>query len=364
MGHKRPGEAAPSRRPASHLGGFSLIENVFSALVIAVVILGMSTVISTYSINQGKTKDRPFAMNLAQQQMDEVMMKLVTQNAMVFDNAPVPRGRSYFLRAESLTVSAFFFNNFPFDALPDPVLDPADPNDNKEMTTVPWESTNRLLERRPVPVNIQDGTYVSAIGSNKRPYIQSTLFYRNRFYTAGGQLSTLGDEDDPVGYFDLAGARNEMSMDSPPKYAVRMQLFGIPDASASDPALNIGDMIRASERLRAADYPNDPRTPPCISGGCATAQANTYGRYLIGDSCVSGPSVLSGATGRIYIRERSAEGNDDPSYFPHFTTKVVVARVYRIDDFIDDGTFYTGAGNPDREIASSSAVLVGRVQRK
>lgn len=332
------------RRLAS---GFSLVENVFSSLVLAVVILGMSTVISTYSASQGKTKDRPFALNLAQQQLDEVMMKLVTQNAMVFDNAPTRRGRSYFLKSENLTVSAYFFNNFPWNAEPDPVAK------GKEMTAIPWETDTRLLDRRPVPTDIADKVYTTAIPTDNQPYIQSTLFYRNRFYTGGGDLVP---GENPSTSYDLDGAKAAVLGDTPPKYAVRFQLFGIPDASGSDPTLNLGDIVRSSERLKANQYPNDPRTPP------------TACPYLIGDSNISGtttaPSLLGGATGRIYIRERSAEGPDDLSYFPHFTSKLFVTRVYRIDDFIDNGNFYPGAGNPDTEIASASIVLVGRAQRK
>lgn len=323
--------------------GFSLVENVFSAMVIAVVILGMSTVISTYSVSQQKTKDRPFALNLAQQQLDEVMMKLVTQNAMVFDNAPTPRGRSYYLKTENLTVSAYFFNNFPWNAWADPVAK------GQEMGAIPWESDTRKLDRRPVPTDIQDKVYSGAVAPDNIPFIRYTNFYRNRFYTGGG---IRVPSDNPAESWDLTQAKAEMGTDSPPKYVVRLQLFGVPDSMAGTPAYNMGDVVRSSERLKAADYPNDPRTPPAASP------------FLIGDSCIAGPSLLGGATGRMYLRERTVEGADDPTYFPHFTSKVYVARVYRIEDFIDDGTFYKGTGNPDTEIASASVVLVGRVQRK
>jgi Tfp pilus assembly protein PilV len=103
--------------------GFSLLENMLAAVMIGVTILGMSTVISTYTVSQQKTKDRPFAVNLAQQQLDEVLVDLVTQNAMVFDTAPTKRGRSFYLKSENLSVSQFFFNNFPLDAKADPVAD-------------------------------------------------------------------------------------------------------------------------------------------------------------------------------------------------------------------------------------------------
>lgn len=322
--------------------GFSLIENVFSAMVIAVVILGMSTVISTYSVSQQKTRDRPFALNLAQQQLDEVLMNLVTQNAMVFDNAPQPRGRSYYLKTENLTVSAYFFNNFPWNAWPDPVAK------GQEMAAIPWETDPLLLDQLPVPTDIESKVYLVGVPPDNLPFIQYTHFYRNRFYTGGG---VRVPSQNPAESWDVTQARAEMGTESPPKYVVRFQLFGVPEASASDPGFDIGEMIRSAERLKVADYPTDPRTPPAKSP------------YLIGDSCVPG-NTHYGATGRLYIRERKLKGPDDPSYFPHFTSKVFVARVYRIEDFIDDGTFYTGTGNPDTEIASASVVLVGRVQRK
>ncbi|MBM3273739.1 MAG: hypothetical protein FJZ00_01195 [Candidatus Sericytochromatia bacterium] len=314
-------------------------------MIIAIVILGMSTAISTYTVSQQKTKDRPFALNLGQQQMDEVMVNLVTQNAMVFDNAPIRRGRSFFLKSENMTVSQYFFNNFPLNAPVDPVTA------GSEMAAIPWTAVVAELDTKPIPVDIADKIYNGA-----NAYIKQTLFYRNRFYRAGGEL--VGSQ--PSEYPSFAELKGELQDNdaNPPKYVVRFQLFGIPTSKAPDPTFNIGSDIRASVRLASGQYGGDPRNPPVGAP------------FLIGDSCISasdknvGAATIDGATGRIYLRERSDVGPDNPDYFPHMTSKVLVARVYRVTDYSDDGTFFMNGGVPDAEIASASTVLVGRVQRK
>jgi type II secretory pathway pseudopilin PulG len=331
------------RRPVA--GGFSLVENVFSAMIIAIVILGMSTAISTYTVSQQKTKDRPFALNLGQQQMDEVMVNLVTQNAMVFDNAPNPRGRSFFLKSENMTVSQYFFNNFPLNAPVDPV------GAGTEMAAIPWTTVESEMDTKPIPADIADKVYN---GSNA--YIKQTLFYRNRFYRAGGEL--VGNQPSEYPSFEEVKAELRDNDANPPKYVVRFQLFGIPTSKAPDPNFNIGSDIRASVRLASGQFSGDPRDPPAGAP------------FLIGDSCISasnkdvGAVTIDGATGRIYLRERKAAAADNPDFFPHMTSKVLVARVYRITDYSEDGTFFMNGGVPDTEIASSSTVLVGRVQRK
>ncbi|MBM3267248.1 MAG: prepilin-type N-terminal cleavage/methylation domain-containing protein [Candidatus Sericytochromatia bacterium] len=328
--------------------GFSLLENVFAAMMVAIVILGMSTVISTYTINQQKTKDRPFAINLAQQQMDEVLVNIVTQNAMVFDTAPQARGRSYYLKSENMTVSQYYFNNFPLDAPVDPVAE------KREMKALPWTTDVALMDSNPIPSGFKDSVY-----SGAGAYIRQTLFYRNRFYRAGGEL--IGTE--PSAYPTWTEIKEELKSgtNNPPKYAVRLQLFGIPSILGSSPSTEIVENVRDSIKQKSTEYDDDPLKPPAAL------------KYLIGDSCIPAANDTGGPrkhaadstmTGRVYVRERSSAGADSPYYYPHFTSKVLVARVYRIDDYANDGTFLVDNQKPDQEIASASLVVVGRVQRK
>lgn len=336
--------------------GFSLVENVFSALIIAGVILGMSTVISTYSIAQSRTRDRPYAVNLAQQQIDEITMNLATHNSMVYDNATPPRGRSYYLEGENVIVTWFYFNNFPMGANPDPIV-------GGDMAVLPWDTSGGPTSPR-LPSNIGSLTYAVPIVGKTTPYIQNTMFYRNRYYTAGGNV-VGGDLTNPTTYPDLTAVKAAATSADPAKFAVRIQLFGIPGASASDPLLNIGDIIRNANAIAPSAYTLDPRIPP----GCTNPETcgAASSPFLVGDSCISGTDNLNGsngATGRVYLRERTSIGPDRPYYFQHYSAKVFVSRVYKIDDFTDDGTFYSGTGKPDQELASGSVVLFGRAMRQ
>lgn len=318
--------------------GFSLTENLFAAVILGVLLMMMSSILGSYTMNQVKTADVPFAVNLAQQQLDQVQMRLATQNSMVFDTAQFdavscaqcPRGRSYFIRSENISVSAYYFNNFPWNAV----------SDNKsEMAVIPW-----FDEKPPLHADIKGAVYDGGYTFNEvkydNPYIRYTLFYRNRFYGSGGSLTF--DDGSVVTVNDI---KQRLGEPDPPRYAVRLQLFGIPAINQADVG-DLGAYVRKADRL--TNYDGDPRVPPAA---CL---------YLIGDSCINGVAN----TGRMWIYERSANGADDPKFFPHFSAKILVARVYRVKDFVDDGTFYAQGAKFDREIASASVILVGRVQLK
>ncbi|MBI6545627.1 MAG: type II secretion system protein [Cyanobacteria bacterium NC_groundwater_1444_Ag_S-0.65um_54_12] len=330
--------------------GFSLLENIVAAGMVAFVLLGMSGLLGAYTVNQAKMADVPFAYNLAQQQLDEVQMSLTTQNSLIFDNntacAWCPRGRGYVLRNENINVTRYYFDNFPLDW---PVPRPQD--NSMEPIRVPWPPTGTTSAAL-----ISAANYTTEGVAFDKPYIQFTRFYRNRFYSAGGDLVTNVDE--PLSPTEVRAKLTSADPAEHPRYAVRMQLLGIPAASEGAIA-DMGAYIARAHTLRVGDYNlGDLRQPPDSTP------------YLIGDSCINGASESIGderGTGVIFIAAPPAfgvpAGGDHPAFFQHFTSKILVARVYRIDDFLDDETFFNAAQTvPDREIASASVLLVGRVQ--
>lgn len=95
--------------------GFSLMEVLVSAAIIATVMIGMSGVLISYSGSRAKTNDLAIAQNLIQAQIDDVLMHNQVENSLISDT----QGRSrpiYLLsnvRGTNVLVTRYYYYNFP-----------------------------------------------------------------------------------------------------------------------------------------------------------------------------------------------------------------------------------------------------------
>ncbi|MBU6428262.1 MAG: hypothetical protein KGR26_04580, partial [Cyanobacteria bacterium REEB65] len=287
-----------------------------------------------------------FALNLADSQLDQVQAALTTQNSMAFDTAPYdpvkcsycPRGRTYFLSAENLTVTQYYFNNFPIDATSD---------NHVAMTEVPWPGwqPNQATYKS----YLYTSGYVDPSGNSwPSPYIDYTLFAHDGFFDAGGVQRT--------DLTDFASVTGALSGADPPRYVVRYQLFGVP--------AEVEGNVKTGTNLGAYLACGDTALP-----GAQALIPPPSCKQLIADSNVNGLQEQGG----MYIYSYPGEGPSDayyPYFFDHYTAKILETKVYRMPDFANPtdgmsppGEFYDGT-HFIREVASASVLLEGRLQLK
>jgi type II secretory pathway pseudopilin PulG len=293
--------------------GFSLIENLFASLIVAFLLLAFSGLLGTYTTSHLKTVDLAFAHNLAQQHLDRVQAQLATQNSLAFDKQG--RAKTYYLKSENLAVSQYFFNNFPTDINPQSGF----------MSEVPWPPGS---------------TSVYKSYSDPTCYICNTFFDRNRFYTDGGEPKDLDGQP-----FTPSNAKGALSSADPPRYSVRLQLFGLP-SSRLGVDNDVGLYIRPADKI---DLTSANLTVPPASCPQLIADSNPNGN----------PQGTAGEyTGVLYIRNSSTNPELN---FDRMVSKILVARVYRVKDFLTDYDNNFVVAKRHREIASASVIIPGRI---
>lgn len=100
-------------RPRHSERGFTLIEVVVAATLIATVLLGMGSVMMNYTTARNKISALAVAQNIVQSEIDDVLMRTQIENSLVSDS----QGRSRPIYLEngnaSLLVSNYWYLNFP-----------------------------------------------------------------------------------------------------------------------------------------------------------------------------------------------------------------------------------------------------------
>lgn len=287
----------------------------------ATVIAGMAEVLSTYTESFTRSNDVQFAVDLAQSQLDEITYQSMTQTSLAFDTTGM--GRTYLDEAANSTVTQYFFNNFP-------VLESED--NSTPSVELPW----------PDPV----------LNASWSAYFEETPFYHNRYYDIGGNRL---DADGPDVYSSFANFASQMKVPGEaPHFVVRLQLFGVSwqDTGTS----NQSDI---DQYLSCADtYTNNGTVPTTPPSSCpqliADTCANTTGTLPCG-------GYLGPGTGEMWINYNGeSTGVSSPYYFDEYTSKILVAQVYRAADFLNYETFYDSSTNHlIQPLASASAVIQG-----
>ncbi len=307
--HGRSGAAGSLRQER----GFSLAENLFAAVIMAIIVVGMSQVLSTYTVSETRAGDVQFALDLAESQLDMIRQQVETQDELATDPSD---GRTFQVDSGGVDVALtqYFFNNFPTDATPD---------NSVPMSALPWDGSG-----------------------NWGNYLSNTVFWNNAYFDAGGNQKGGTPENAACG-FNLF--KDNMLSDDPPRFAVRMELFGIPYEEEG-----AGSLVSLSGYEACGDgytgNPNQYADPPA---SC---------RYLIADSCV--PTNGTPCQGGMWAYSSPSEGTWTKAtpYFDHYTSKILEAQVYRAVDFRNAYTFYnTTTGKLLHPIASASVQLDGRL---
>ena len=293
--------------------GFSLAENLFAAVIMAIIIMGMSQVLSTYTLSETKAGDVQFALDLAQSQLDMIRQQVETQDELATDPSD---GATFQIDSGGIdvTLTQYFFNNFPTDATPD---------NSVPMSALPWDGSGNWAD-----------------------YLSNTVFWNNAYFDAGGNRKG-GTPDNAACSFAIF--KDNMLTDDPPRFAVRMELFGIPYEEEGE-----GSLVSLSGYEACGDeYTDDPGQNANPPASCP---------YLIADSCV--PTSGTPCEGGMWIYSSASEGawSSATPYFDHYTSKILEAQVYRAIDFVNDQTFYnTSTGKLLHPIASASVQLDGRL---
>ncbi len=293
--------------------GFSLAENLFAAVIMAIIVMGMSQVHSTYTVSETKAGDVQFALDLAESQLDGIRQQVETQDELATD---ANDGRVFQVDSGGVdvTLTQYFFNNFPTDAVPD---------NSVAMSSVPWDGSG-----------------------NWGNYLSNTVFWNNAYFDAGGNPKG-GTSTNPACGFSIF--QGNMLSEDPPRFAVRMELFGIPYEEEGE-----GSLVSLSGYEACGDaYTGDPNQNANPPASCP---------YLIADSCV--PTSGTPCQGGMWAYSSTSEGawSDATPYFDHYTSKILEAQVYRATDFLNAQTFFNTASTKLlHPIASASVQLDGRL---
>jgi prepilin-type N-terminal cleavage/methylation domain-containing protein len=198
--------------------GFTLLETVIASTIISIMMLGMIGILATHSNSAGKSRDSTFAANLAQQEIDVILADLKVQQSLASKDT-VGRSTKSFVYGPSSNLNNptdstvigyvlnYFYNNF--DEVNHEA--PADP-----------------------------------------PYTRGANFFKlgsgNRFYDLNGVYIGAATMNNSVG-----GA----------KYVSRVQVFALPQDSASDRLISsvekneatylLGDTNNALNKLSYTD---------------------------------------------------------------------------------------------------------------
>lgn len=94
-------------------GGFTMVEVVVSAIIIAITAIGMSSVMTSYATTRNRTNALAVAQSVAQAELDDVLMHNQIENSLMSDTQQ--RSRPIYLQSNQVTVSNYFYCNFPWD---------------------------------------------------------------------------------------------------------------------------------------------------------------------------------------------------------------------------------------------------------
>lgn len=93
--------------------GFSLTEVMVASVIIAVTGFGMAGVLARYATTRNFAATLAVAQGVAQAELDDVLMHTMVENSLLADTEG--RSRPIYLLNSQLTVSNYFYCNFPWD---------------------------------------------------------------------------------------------------------------------------------------------------------------------------------------------------------------------------------------------------------
>lgn len=109
--HLAPKALIPSEEDVTNARGFTLMETVVTAGIVAVVLSATIGVLARYTDSDVRTQKFLRAQHLAQAEVDEVLARHAIENSLASDT----KGRSRMYAMEDLRypVSQYYFHNFP-----------------------------------------------------------------------------------------------------------------------------------------------------------------------------------------------------------------------------------------------------------
>jgi prepilin-type N-terminal cleavage/methylation domain-containing protein len=93
--------------------GFTLLEVIVATVMISVVMIAMSTILMNYSATRTKINRQVVAQQIVQSELDDVLLHTQIENSLISDPPSTGRSRPVYLQGNQLTVSNYFYYNFP-----------------------------------------------------------------------------------------------------------------------------------------------------------------------------------------------------------------------------------------------------------
>lgn len=284
--------------------GFTIMETVVTAAIVAVVLSATIGVLARYTDTDIRSQKYLRAQHLAQSEVDEVMARHAVENSLVSDDKG--RSRFYAIPAPGLgyMVSQFYFHNFPITF----------PKDN-------------------FPFNHGSG---GSIDKDDPDAIETLFFDADRFRTARGGVTNVEDGSTYIVRYQLLGIEAGIDSDD---------LHMLINLTSDSPRNAAGALLTPAQRttFQQGLYNNHFWTPGTTTTTSTTPKGTNVYNPMIGDSS---PSVALSAT---WWRENVRRFRTPYDGYNHFVSKVLIVRVYDRAD-------------PTREISHAYGVLTGRVQ--
>lgn len=107
--------------------GFTLMEVMVSSVIMAIVMVGMSTILINYASSRGRINGLAIARIICESEVDDILLHNQIENSLVSDTGG--RSRAILLVGRGLTVSNYYYCNFPAGVNHDMqgMWDPANP---------------------------------------------------------------------------------------------------------------------------------------------------------------------------------------------------------------------------------------------